>query len=694
VCTVRRALCSLTALVVFVASGCRSGNRAPAPQAPLERGIYFAERDRNDELHPLSQHSVPADATTRAVERIPRGDLVDYESNIDIVILRDELLPVAERVALPEDVAAIAKRASQYRRLLEQIAPYAEARADLVRAFELDDAAYEDALERYRQAEKPIIDLFRNPDESERLALSDSDAQDRLEALVIDFMASSGDADQRLTRSLQDEVDSLERAVQDSVAAAKENGIRLRIEAFLIPNRGEQPTALSLPGYNNIEARQTESIDRFGLALGPSDAERLRALLREAHKLSDALGRVKDGTASLEEALSDSSSRIARELRAIVADVETLRSDLQPASLEVRLDSTRVALDAFVVGVQSGLARELGGALAEERDALLSLVEGLDARSQALADLLQVLEQLPEVRDLWRDVSVEELPAAIATSLDLVGSIREVAQGPEALIDVLADGLRELDARAREWPEVTDTSIRRAIETAYRDSELATDVAGWRELAARLSETVERVASLFPSSGGSSWSPIDLMVQAPDTIDVPLEDAADTAITLKGSAASPGDTIEVRTTLIGARGETAHGHAMFEVAKLGWHAEFHPAVVLITADKLAGRPDDGGFSASLAWMLERTPRRDEDGFWPDFARVTQWSVGLHAVLLNFDPDNDAEIGLGITAGLWEGKLLFGAGYNMAADSEEEGRYYYYIGSSLIALLQTLQSGVD
>jgi hypothetical protein len=110
----------------------------------------------------------------------------------------------------------------------------------------------------------------------------------------------------------------------------------------------------------------------------------------------------------------------------------------------------------------------------------------------------------------------------------------------------------------------------------------------------------------------------------------------------------------------------------------------------VTADQLAGADDNGGFSAALGWMWSYGPRDDEDD--PYLSRSLEWSAGLHAVFLNFGPDNDPEIGLGATIGVWDGRIQIGAGYNPFAEDDRDGRFYYYVGSSLVPLLQALAPG--
>jgi len=71
-------------------------------------------------------------------------------------------------------------------------------------------------------------------------------------------------------------------------------------------------------------------------------------------------------------------------------------------------------------------------------------------------------------------------------------------------------------------------------------------------------------------------------------------------------------------------------------------------------------------------------------------RPLQPGFGLHAIFLNFD--NDPGICLGGTLSLWNDRLQFGLGYNLSASRADEGQVYYFVGSDLIGLLQTVGVG--
>ena len=47
-----------------------------------------------------------------------------------------------------------------------------------------------------------------------------------------------------------------------------------------------------------------------------------------------------------------------------------------------------------------------------------------------------------------------------------------------------------------------------------------------------------------------------------------------------------------------------------------------------------------------------------------------------------------QIGLGLTGSLWKGRLQVGYGWNLMADSSDDGRMYHFVGTDLIGLLQS------
>jgi len=75
-----------------------------------------------------------------------------------------------------------------------------------------------------------------------------------------------------------------------------------------------------------------------------------------------------------------------------------------------------------------------------------------------------------------------------------------------------------------------------------------------------------------------------------------------------------------------------------------------------------------------------------------FLRTFRPSIGIHSAFLSFDSEESSDavqIGLGATRAFWEDRLQCGLGYDLMADSRDDGRYYFFIGTDLIGLLQSL-----
>jgi hypothetical protein len=326
--------------------------------------------------------------------------------------------------------------------------------------------------------------------------------------------------------------------------------------------------------------------------------------------------------------------------------------------------------------------------LKEEAEAALA---ALKDQSEFMEDVAATFELASKVRDAWSASPVNVVDATKQT-LELAGRLRDVIDSIDA-IDERVDAARALvESRIQAWKTELPEALRGALDGAYASSKLKDEVEGWQELIERSLALLRPVAEYV---GFTQSRPLGTSIRAPGALDVPLDDAPNTAIDLTRTDRKAGDRIEVRASTIekgtnGGRDKaTGTSSASFVVEKLDWHADLVPAVVLATADQLAGDSDSGGFTASLSWMLRYGPRPDEDGALANSARWLGWGIGPHATLLNFDPDEDIEIGLGLTLGLWGDRLLVGAGANPLAD-DDSGRFYYFIGSSLIPLLQALE----
>jgi hypothetical protein len=256
------------------------------------------------------------------------------------------------------------------------------------------------------------------------------------------------------------------------------------------------------------------------------------------------------------------------------------------------------------------------------------------------------------------------------------------------------------------WQGISDaapfaTDVTRVIDPSGVDPDSRLEIA---PAAAQLAEAA-RAAGVEPTDARlrlEAWierrgaDPIALHLPGYDALDAyavratprAIADAPPTELDLTRTIAREGDRVLLRATIedgVGAPAGEAFD-ARFRVAQLGWYSAYHPSVVLARP----GTPRDGDadfrFTPGIAWLHSYAPRPDEQGAWAAWMRGSGMSAGPHAMLLQFDTEDEVEVGLGVPVGFWNGVLQLGVGYNLMADGGQD-RLYTYIGSSLISLAQ-------
>jgi hypothetical protein len=384
----------------------------------------------------------------------------------------------------------------------------------------------------------------------------------------------------------------------------------------------------------------------------------------------------------LAAANSDLARRLGEEAQAFEAFAKLVED------LPARLARTRTALQGFRTELEQRLDASGRPALERSCDAVAAELTTLEDLTELWSRISQLASELPQLRERWKNLTPETLLPALDESEDFFQRVSAVAEDAGPVLAKSADELKAAVKAIEGELSVVVAAARTELRHAYAAT-LAPQLEEWKDFAQQGRERLQFFARLLGSR--ALLAPVAPQLRAPGSFDIKLDDAPDTYVDLAASPAKIGDSIEVRTTLLEGGEAKSTSSASFRVQRLGWHAQFAPSVVLVSADKLAGQSDDAGFSPALAWMLRYTPRPDQDDWWDDFSRWTRWGIGPHAALLNFDPDNDTEIGLGLTVGLWGEILQFGAGYNLMADSSDEAQIYYYVGSSLIPMLQALDA---
>jgi hypothetical protein len=182
---------------------------------------------------------------------------------------------------------------------------------------------------------------------------------------------------------------------------------------------------------------------------------------------------------------------------------------------------------------------------------------------------------------------------------------------------------------------------------------------------------------------------------------IPFERIKDTSIDLLKTPRRPGDRIEFRARLfstgissVGAMSSEPADEleASFEVREFGWHNRLSPSVVLVRPTELVAGDENFSFAPVLSWVYRYGVRPEQGSFPASLQRFFDTSIGIHASFVDFDPEKEVEIGLGATLSLWGERLQIGAGVNLMAPSNDDGRYYYFVGSDLISLLNAVGIG--
>jgi hypothetical protein len=336
------------------------------------------------------------------------------------------------------------------------------------------------------------------------------------------------------------------------------------------------------------------------------------------------------------------------------------RASQQVAELtDDRKASLRALPDAFEQ--QSGLIQKALELVANARAVKQSWDDLQDSR-----DLNAIPDMLSEISGLTRQIDDVFDPEWLDESQDVAAAIlkREFEDTEDAVSAALSEFLDSTEAT---------TAIVNA-ESYYAD--IQTGIGIVKEVRRILGIGTIQVASVAPD--------------VPEAFEIDIEDLRDTYLDLRRVAGSVGDTITVRTRLKKPGVNPIESVASFELTHYGHHARIVPSVVLVRPDEIASGEDDFGFAPAVGWMHYYNPRPENDGWFANIARPLQLSAGLHAIFLNFD--NSSGIGLGGTLSFWNDRLQFGAGYNLSASSSDEGEVYYFVGSDLIGLLQTVGIG--
>ena len=452
-------------------------------------------------------------------------------------------------------------------------------------------------------------------------------------------------------------IDAAHRKIESELRARRRT---LSLEAFLL-SPGKQAAAIHLDGYDSIKEQSLVRSDPFGLDLSAQERESLNAQIAATQTLADTLERLRRGEIALNEAVRRTLSEMSPDIAALVSEAGSLRERLNSKELERRRSETRELVDKALGSVKV--------ALQSERDDLLA---ALSAEAGALTDpalttplaLSKVIEQTVEV--------AKKFEGARASLSSLAGKAEKRAgEFVQKLVDEAKAGGRE----ALKSAEVLE--LRENLGDYARDVQQAASL--FTKVVLLLSRVQTRGIAEMPPSTSLAF-------------DVPLGNLRDTFINLEATPRRIGDVVALKATLKDGTKVVDTSVANFRVDRYGYYAELSPAVVLARPNKLVGGNDGFRFAPTLSWMHHWAPRPENPSTLAFGFRALDPAIGIHSAFTNFSSgtsSDSVQIGIGGTLSLWKDRLQFGLGYNLMARPPNEGRYYLFIGSDLIGLLQAV-----
>lgn len=670
----------LAALAVLLAS-CVLEKRARRATHELDRSLVFVEQRRSGFERPL-----------HAADEVPLETGVDVDSTILVKVDKQALLAQFKGAGLgtSESPDALGARKQKVVAALDEYAIYLRAGAELGAAFAEFRLARESGVDRSAQrarfaaARKAANDAEGafmtklgelwpegTPEEGEIRAILEVNSRDMT----------------GMREFLQRQIDRLDREFAAAQATAKARTVSLRLEAVLERDDAD-PEGVHLEGYDDLKAGKLRYADRTGLAMSEEDVKKLAEMMQAATELSAAANRVLQGEAEFAAAFASLDGRIAGAIGQRLAELDRLAKLFEAGAITKRFDDGRAAF-AALAGDVTTIARDAAEGLrisaANAPDALLTRI--VAANLAPLHDALEIVDEVRDLPEAWRTVTPATLPGLLARTTGLARRVRGLAAKVEPLLKSLEPILAEAAKQHfDEWRGLGAAALAE-LETTWRDSEAKRFVT---ELVADV-RAVRDALEFFGELAGVANTPRPSgTIRVPEARAVSLERVTDTFLPLPRTTRRPGDFVTIRSTLLrhdaaGAEQPLQDSIASFKVERFGWHADLEPAVTLVKPDHLSGGSDRLNFAPMIGWMHRYLPY-PEDEDWLGL-RTLKPAFGVHATFLNFDPDHELEIGLGGTLSFFDGILMGGVGYNLMAEDRGEGDVYYFVGSSLIPLLQ-------
>jgi hypothetical protein len=573
------------------------------------------------------------------------------------------------------------ERKDTIRKALVALARTVQARADVIRLFGKGDPNVSTrAIDTFEKAEEELLtDLTRLwPETTPEWALIDAAYQ----------KIGSDPALTPLYRFLQAQIEIMEagdRAFADRLRAKR---LSLRLEAQ-VQSRNEDALFIHMEGYDTLEQGRLEARDRWGLELSPTDRRHLDEQMKATQEVAKAAEALRKKEMTLREVLTSVGPFISGDLTGDLLEIQSLMNKYNSDGVRKKLEEIRGLCRKLLPKVEErvgSLSKELKGQFEATPTDFEDWIRS--KHFNKINQLFAEIANVQELRQRWLKPTFADQTALVLDSASAFRRLGALVHDTESYIEIGKAFTNYMNSQS----EAFGKAVGKAVEDVAQTEEFAAlqrslgDIQTDFQKVIRLAEDITKRLRVFGAPAEAKEVP------SPNALDVPIEDIHDTFMDLRRTRLSPGDEITLRATLKEGDKEIDSTTASFKVEHLGWYANLSPSVVLAKPTELVGGEDDFRFAPALSWLHHYVPRPEEQQWYMEPLRVLDPAIGLHAIFLCFDSPGDDEaiqVGLGGTLSLWKERLQFGAGFNLMADSEDDGRYYFFVGTDLIGLLQTV-----
>jgi hypothetical protein len=639
----------------------------------LAKAIVYAEQHGDEwTMHSYRTELMPDPPVrpTGPADQNPGPALVDVDSTLHIYVEPRRVALDKGGRSLDEEFQRVTAKRMEFEGILAEIEEVSRVRQEALSAYHTGNADFKSIKNAFGDAEEKLIDTL----------LDLSDHEEDIENAVDE----SADTYEGLRGWFKGYVTELNESYVEFEEDVKKQSVGLRLEAWL--HQGGTLTPVHVPGYDSLEEGRIQVLDRWGLDLSPTEQSKLDDEVARTYAAAKRANEVLRGEKQLVEALAET---VSEELKSTIADIDALIKMYSKGQLRSRLRKLHDESKEFWSAIQTK-ADGLQGQAKDDLDDLPNDFElWMKKEASSVQTILDLLAEFSSLRDRWKGLSFAEFAKTFEDTIRALKKLKSV-NWPDLVSDAEKAAVAFLDGKSQAWDGAAFTALTEVRDSPEGVAFFASVAEIYKDLGSVVTKVTEIREKVDKLMGGVKGKGV-LLTTVPESLLVPLSELKDTKIDLFRTARSNGDQLTVRATRFKAGDQVDQTAAEFKVRRFGWYAELSPAVVLVKPRNLAGDNDGYRFAPTLSWLHHYVPRPGET---TDWINALQPSIGIHAAFLSFDTDtSDAvQVGLGATAALWDGRLQAGIGYNFMADTGDEGRIYYFVGTDLIGLLQSIGVG--